>query len=69
MDVAIGTLDDEVLKDEENLVRPRMYSHYTSEQCPEWVRGLLPAPVENGSRWPTIGAGCMKPSPKEKSEN
>jgi hypothetical protein len=61
MDVWTGSLSNAWLKDEETIVRPRKYAWYHSVDCPEWVKGLLPRPVENGFIYPGIGADCVKP--------
>lgn len=61
MDVATGSLSEETLLDEENIIRPRNYA-YWGGRMPEWLRGLLPPAVENGSKYPFIGADCVKGS-------
>jgi hypothetical protein len=50
MEVAVGSPSDKVRKDEGNIMQPRDYAGYESGSCPEWLKGLLPAPQPTG-KW------------------
>jgi hypothetical protein len=68
MDVSLGSLNNDVSMDEENLIRPRYYGHYDSEVCPGWLKEILP-PLVGMGRHQGIGAECCRPNaqtnPKE----
>jgi len=69
MDVSLGSLKDDVLIDEENLIRPRGYAHYDSEVCPGWLKGILSPSVEIGmASTKGIAAECCKPNRQSKTE-
>ena len=60
MDVSLGSLEDDVFKDEANIIRPRNYVWYDCGSAPDWIKGLLPPAEDNGSSYPDISAKCVK---------
>ena len=59
IDVALGSFEDEIFKDEANIIRPRNYLWYECGTAPDWIKGLLPPAEDNGSPYPNISAKCV----------
>jgi hypothetical protein len=68
IDMSIGSLSIEDMKDVENIIRPRFYAHYSSECTPDWVRGILPPtgePLEGRHPIFKIEASCLYPNTEQ----